>query len=365
MSDERIFSWAENADGRMVHVDSVPRGLKCNCFCPYCHEPLVARQGEVKEHGFAHHSENRQSRLEICYQVTLYKLAEQIIQQQKRIIAPSYYGIFPSKEIVFLDIKVDSSYEREDKQPDVVATTPDGEQYLIEFTFEYKVQHKQPIDYKNLNCIEIDLAHQSLDTLQHFLTSKPVADCKWVNCDSYFSQIEDRYAKAGKKVKVVCEDKCEQCKLHDFCCVVRDKNSDILEIYNNGKAYRLCKLELFAERELELMKREKEQERVRREQEEYYLRLEEQRRKEEEEQERMHEERIKRLQERKLKEEAERKRRLEATDPSEWSCFDCESNLAWANRGDKANCGCYISLGVPKNTPPETAKTCKRYRPKL
>ena len=34
MSDERIFSWAEDAHGRMAHVDNVPRGLKCNCFCP-------------------------------------------------------------------------------------------------------------------------------------------------------------------------------------------------------------------------------------------------------------------------------------------------------------------------------------------
>lgn len=340
MSDERIFSWAEDTNGQLVHVDSVPRGLKCNCFCPYCHEPLVARHGEVKEHGFAHHSENRQSRLEICYQVTLYKLAEQIIQQQKRIIAPSYYRIFPSKEITFSDIKVDSSYEREDKQPDVIATTSNGEQYLIEFTFEYKVQHKQPFDYKSLNCIEIDLSNQSLDTLQQFLSSRPNEDWQWVNNDLYFNRIEERYAKANKKVRVVCEDECKHCKLSDYCCAVRNNDSELLVIVNNGKTYRLCKQELFAERQLELEEIQKAEERL----------LEERRRK---------------IQERQLKEEAERKRRLESTDPSEWSCFDCVSNLSWANRGNMANCGCYQSIGVPKNTPPETAQRCERYRPKL
>lgn len=365
MSDERIFSWAEDANGRMVHVDSVPRGLKCNCFCPYCHEPLVARHGEIKEHGFAHHSEERQSRLEICYQVTLYKLAEQIIQEQKRIIAPSYYGIFPSEEITFSDIKVDSSYEREDKQPDVIAMTPDGEEYLIEFTFEYKVQHKQPLDYKNLNCIEIDLSNQSLDTLQQFLTSEPNEDWQWLNSDLYFNSIEDRYAKANKKVRVVCEDECEHCKLSGYCCAVRKKDQEILLIHNNGKIYRLCKQELFAERELELAERQKAEEQERKEREAYRRKIEEQRQKEEEERERLLEEKRRRIQERQQKEEAERKRRMESTDPSEWSCFDCVSNLSWANRGDMANCGCYQSLGVPKNTPPETAQTCKRYRPKL
>ena len=79
--------------------------------------------------------------------VILYKLAEQIIQTKKRIHAPSYYGIFPEKDIDFVEVKVDSYYERDDKQPDVIATTADGTQYLIEFTFDYKVQHKQAIDY--------------------------------------------------------------------------------------------------------------------------------------------------------------------------------------------------------------------------
>lgn len=74
------FSWAENINGKMVHIDSVPRGINCRCFCPYCHEELIARQGYIYEHGFAHHSKKRRANLEICYKVTLYKLAEYIIQ---------------------------------------------------------------------------------------------------------------------------------------------------------------------------------------------------------------------------------------------------------------------------------------------
>lgn len=71
MSNDFIFSWAENAEGRMVHVDSVSRGLQCGCTCPNCHEPLLARHGEKNEHGFAHHSDTRGANLNICYMVSI------------------------------------------------------------------------------------------------------------------------------------------------------------------------------------------------------------------------------------------------------------------------------------------------------
>ena len=74
MAQGFVFSWAENAEGKMVHVDDVPRGLNCGCTCPNCHEVLLARHGEVKEHGFAHHSEIRGANLKICYMVIMYKL---------------------------------------------------------------------------------------------------------------------------------------------------------------------------------------------------------------------------------------------------------------------------------------------------
>ena len=35
--------------------------------------------------------------------------------------------------------------------------------------FQYKVQHKQALDYKNLNCLEVDLSYQTLETLEQFL----------------------------------------------------------------------------------------------------------------------------------------------------------------------------------------------------
>ena len=120
-------------------------------------------------HHFAHHSETRKATLEICYMVIMYKLAEQIVSERKRIHVPSYYGIFKETDLEFVDVKIDGRYERKDKQPDIIATTKEGKQYLIELIFKYKVQHNKAIDYNNLSCLEIDLSDQKSGNSLRFL----------------------------------------------------------------------------------------------------------------------------------------------------------------------------------------------------
>jgi flagellar biosynthesis GTPase FlhF len=49
--------FGQSADGRMVSIDAVTRGLDCQCFCSACSLPLVARKGEINQHHFAHYTE--------------------------------------------------------------------------------------------------------------------------------------------------------------------------------------------------------------------------------------------------------------------------------------------------------------------
>lgn len=362
MTNDFIFSWAENADGKMVHVDDVPRGLQCGCSCPHCHEKLMARHGDVREHGFAHHSDNRGANLKICYMVILYKLAEQIIQTKKKIHAPSYYGIFPEQDIEFVNVRVDSSYEREDKQPDVIATTSEGKQFLIEFIFNYKVQHKQALDYNNLTCLEIDLSSQTLESIEDFLLHSN-DDRKWVNNEIYFGSIEQRYAKANKNIRVVEISECSICPICNNCCGVRNKYaSSPLVLENSGKKYRICKPDQLAI-EIEKEQQRKIEAEQRRKQEEAERQAELIRRQKEEQERKVYL--------RKLQAEREERQRLideqEALrNPSERSCFECSVNLSWANRGDGyANCGAWMSLRVPKKTPPSCAQNCRRFKRKI
>lgn len=340
MVSDIIFSWAENEQGKMVHVDEVSRGLACNCKCPYCHERLLARHGEMKQHGFAHHSDTRGANLKICYMVIMYKLAEQIIQNAKRIHVPSYYGIFPETDIEFVDVRIDGRFEREDKQPDVVATTGEGQQYLIEFLFEQKVQHKAAIDYKNMNCLEIDLAGQKLETLEDFLLCSGDGR-KWINNVTYFSQIEFKYCQAGKPVRVVDEAECKQCELEGLfqCAGVRGSNlrsmNRCLTIEESGRFYRLCKTELFEMNRQELA-RKKEERRVANQMQTA---------------------------------EPEAKGRASGGQETYVSaalrtCFQCKLNLQWANCGGFANCGAWKRLNVPQKTPPSCAQTCGSFQKK-
>lgn len=190
--NELVFSHAENAQGIMVHVDDVPQGLKCSCVCPYCKEKLIARHGEIRKHGFAHHSDTRGANLKICYMVSLYKLAEQIIQTHKSLHLPSYYGIFRESDIEFDKVRVDSNFEREDKQPDIIATSKEGQQMLLEFIFKYKVQRKNAEDYKDLTCLEIDLSDIKMEEVEDFLLNSNL-NRRWINNQMYFNRIEPTY----------------------------------------------------------------------------------------------------------------------------------------------------------------------------
>lgn len=235
-----------------------------------------------------------------------YRLAEQIIQTRKKIHAPSYYGIFKEKDIEFVDVKIDGRYEREDKQPDVIATTKDNQQYIIELTFDYKVQHKQALDYKNLNCLEINLSNQTLESVEKFLLEENT-DRIWFNNQEYFDSIEPRYEMANKRIEVKNEDECKMCELYNSCVGVRAKESgSILVIENSGKRYRICKPE------------------------QYDVAVEDKR-----------------------------------NSLSERTCFMCKRNLTWWKSNDgMAHCGAYYSMEVPQKTPPDSAQTCNGFEPK-
>ena len=361
-----VFSWAENADGKMVHVDSVPNGLQCKCICPHCREQLLARHGEINEHGFAHHSDKRGANLNICYMVILYKLAEHILQTKKRIHAPSYYGIYKETDIEFVNVKVDSQYEREDKQPDVIATTKDNQQYLIEFTFQYKVQHKKDLDYQNLNCLEIDLSGQTLESLEDFLMSSS-ENRRWINNENYFNRIEKTYHNANKAVKIISESDCRHCELKDSCCAIKQGYYPI-QIENNGQRFRICKIEEY-NRLLEARKQQCFRNEQLHKDEELPLRRFRNviyRQDKQSHSITIKNDNIQTISQKctKLEHKTVYATIDNTNDSHERSCFDCELNLVWANKGGLAYCGCYSRLGIKPAINPDYAQKCKMFKRK-
>src|SRR5690554_1414507 len=72
----------DKESGSLRKIDEVSRGLGCNCLCPGCNTPLVARKGELKSHHFAHHTPPPESILS-CAESALHKWAKNIVAKQK------------------------------------------------------------------------------------------------------------------------------------------------------------------------------------------------------------------------------------------------------------------------------------------
>lgn len=46
MSKKGLLTYAFNSNGNFVHIDEVPKGLACDCYCPSCKEKYVAKMVE-------------------------------------------------------------------------------------------------------------------------------------------------------------------------------------------------------------------------------------------------------------------------------------------------------------------------------
>ncbi|HIF5679777.1 competence protein CoiA family protein [Vibrio chagasii] len=68
------LGWGLSKDGKYKHIRSVDNGLKCDCVCPDCQQPLVANQGNVKSWHFAHASNSSCSGESV-----IHRLAKQVI----------------------------------------------------------------------------------------------------------------------------------------------------------------------------------------------------------------------------------------------------------------------------------------------
>src|SRR5690554_3593978 len=70
--------FALGPNGEWRDVDEVDRGLACACRCPACKGPVVARQGEIRVHHFAHH-DRRQCRHAL--EASLFGMAVSILSE--------------------------------------------------------------------------------------------------------------------------------------------------------------------------------------------------------------------------------------------------------------------------------------------
>lgn len=157
-------TYAHNEKKELVHVDSVQKGLLCNCTCPHCNKPLIAKnRGKIRTHHFAHlHGFTCES----AYETTLHLLAKEVLTEEKKLMFPiTENENFPSGQISFIDVEQEKNLDVFNIRPDAIGTMPNGETVLIEFYVSHKVSGKKRdvILQNNLKCIEIDLNYVEMD----------------------------------------------------------------------------------------------------------------------------------------------------------------------------------------------------------
>lgn len=124
---------------RYIGIDEAKNGLGCGCVCPSCHMKLKARQGEDRDHHFAHH---KLAQIECVYSywVAVRSMSKQIIEEHgipieqdflKILSSPPWNATQISISNIILDPKV------RDHQFDIKVETSFGDFYIHLITDEH------------------------------------------------------------------------------------------------------------------------------------------------------------------------------------------------------------------------------------
>ena len=145
--------FAIRQDERVVHIDEVPNGKRCGCVCPSCKGPLIAKQGKIMVHHFAHFGKSD------CRGMTwLHRAAQEIVEREKRITLPDgTYGLVGGARALG-DVQLEVGLRG--MVIDCLCSVDDSD-----FAIEIRVTHEvgddkqQKLINSRIDSVEIDLRH--------------------------------------------------------------------------------------------------------------------------------------------------------------------------------------------------------------
>lgn len=160
-----------NESNRLVHVTEVGRGLACQCRCVGCGEALIARQGEKREHHFAHAS--HKAPCESSHESLLHLYAKQLIADALGLLVPmtpaiaSYLQIKEMSESMLLHAIAPAHAEVSigNVRPDILLLTTDGVQVAVEVAYSSFCDEIKRDEFEKLGlpAVEIDLSQFTPD----------------------------------------------------------------------------------------------------------------------------------------------------------------------------------------------------------
>ncbi len=212
INNKGMMIYALDQYNQLVHIDSVPNGLKCNCHCPSCGENLSARQGKKKHHSFAHSSQN-ESKCAYGYQTSLHLLAKEIFNEGCEILLPPVnydeeefdYSKFDSKSYneihnpLYKAYKFQADLVELEKQydnfiPDIILYYK-GKPLVVEIYVTHPVddEKKNKIKTSGVSAVEFDLSRVDREIDKDCLRSifESGENCHWIFNSRGFDKARD------------------------------------------------------------------------------------------------------------------------------------------------------------------------------
>ena len=232
-----LCKYALNGGGKLVFVDDVENGIKCNCTCPCCGEKMVAKNnGKIKDHHFAHSSGSD------CdgYKERLFHIwSKQIIEEKKEFTIPKYKKVLGSKKLKFSSVKIEQRNDTKLLQPDIVGVTDDGVRIWIEIFVTHKCGEEkiQCIKENGYNCIEVKIPEEieTKEDLSEFLVNSDDSDFKYFINYPYGDALVKELVKEKEKRKKKENKKSEKEKISDKFPFRNQKEVDYFIKYGDYK----------------------------------------------------------------------------------------------------------------------------------
>ncbi len=236
----------------LVHISEVRNGLSCNCFCPSCQHPLVAKNNHTnkKAEHFAHYSGKE---CEGAIESALHLLAKTILLKSKKIKIPKYHFDYnpyneksvyrASSELVFDNIILEKSIDIDGEKIIADAIGEKNERkVIIEFAKTHFVDEvkKAKLKKQEIACIEIDLKDLELDesALTNFLSSDSPSKYWIVN-----RRLDNEYIEEQRKLRriqqIVDEQRAEEIENKSI------ENAIKIYSYKNQNQYKVFKTDDF------------------------------------------------------------------------------------------------------------------------
>ena len=180
-----------NKDGKLIYIDETKNGLACECVCPGCKQPLVAKNnGKKNEHHFAHKSKDFDC--EHGYQSALHYMAKDcFLELEYLTFLKNGVAVRYKIDSVVLEQKVD------DIIPDILVTC-DGKRFIVEIYVTHAVddEKKQKIKDLQISAVEIDLSRFHYEMIDKAILKQALgntANFSWVY-DADIELIEQKKA---------------------------------------------------------------------------------------------------------------------------------------------------------------------------